>query len=115
MQGADALSVPVYDAFSAMLRVTTSLVLKLHPFDDADSDQRLVDSRNQMLIEQSLDAVGRRRLLSSKQATIEERVDALDELNSYSIDLTTMVLRSKYSTLPKMTLGSKIDRHRLKI
>jgi hypothetical protein len=78
---------PVCEAFSAMLRLNTSLVLKLPPFDDAaGDDQRLVDSRNQMRIEQSLNAVGRGRLLSSSQTTQKEWVDALDELNSSNVD-----------------------------
>jgi hypothetical protein len=78
---------PIYDAFSAMLRVNTSLVLKLPPFDDAaGDDQRLVDSRNQMRIEQSLNAVGRGRLLSSSQTPRKEWVDALDELSSRNVD-----------------------------
>jgi Ran GTPase-activating protein (RanGAP) involved in mRNA processing and transport len=79
VQGADAL----YDAFSAMLRVNTSLALDLFPFDDAVGDERLFDSRNQMRFEQRLHEVGRGRLLSSSQTTREEWFDALDELNSY--------------------------------
>jgi hypothetical protein len=49
-EDADGLSAAAYDAFSAMLRVNTSLVLDLSPF--AGGDKRLVDSRNQMRIEQ---------------------------------------------------------------
>jgi hypothetical protein len=45
------LGVPAYGALRAMLRVNTSLVLNLPPFDNAVGDQRLVDSRNQMRIE----------------------------------------------------------------
>ncbi len=40
-----------YEAFSAMLRVNTSLRLEVPPFDDVVGDEMLVDSRNQMLIE----------------------------------------------------------------
>jgi hypothetical protein len=79
----------VYEAFSAMLRVNTSLVLKLPPFDDAaGDDQRLVDSRNQMRIEQGLNEAGRGRLLSLSQATQKEWVDALNEFNSSNMDET---------------------------
>jgi hypothetical protein len=81
-QDADASCVPVYGAFSAMLRVNTSLVLSLPPFYDAGGDQRLVDSRNQMRIEQRLNHVGR------GQTTREEWVDALDELKSSHADET---------------------------
>jgi hypothetical protein len=80
----DSLSAPAYDAFSAMLRVNTSLVLHLPPF--AGGDEKLVDSRNQMRIEQGLNHVGRGRLVSSSQTTREEWVDALSELNSRNAD-----------------------------
>jgi hypothetical protein len=83
LQDADALRAPAYDAFSAMLRVNTSLVLKLPPFDDSVGDEMLVDSRNQMRIEQGLNHVGRGRLLSSSQTTRKEWVDALHELSCY--------------------------------
>jgi hypothetical protein len=78
------LGAQAYDAFSAMMRVNTSLVLKLPPFDDTIGDQRLVDSRNQMVIEQQLNDVGRGRLLSSSQTTRKEWVDALSDLNTDS-------------------------------
>jgi hypothetical protein len=78
------LGAQAYDAFSAMMRVNTSLVLKLPPFDDNIGDQRLVDSRNQMVIEQQLNDVGRGRLLSSSQTTRKEWVDALSDLNTDS-------------------------------
>jgi hypothetical protein len=86
VQGADAMSAPAYNAFSAMLRVNTSLRLEVPPSDDAVGDQRLVDSRNQMRIEQRLNRVGRGRLLSSSQTPRKEWVDALDELNSRNVD-----------------------------
>jgi hypothetical protein len=55
------LGVQAYDAFSAMLRVNTSLVLKLRiPFETD-----LCESREQMHIEQRLNQVGRGRLLAS--------------------------------------------------
>jgi hypothetical protein len=86
VQDADALSATTYEAFSAMLRVNTSLRLELPAFNDAVGDERLADSRNQMLIEQSLNAVGRGRLLSSSQTPRKEWVDALNELNSSNGD-----------------------------
>jgi hypothetical protein len=78
------LGAQAYIAFSAMLRVHTNLVLKLTPLDDTIGDQRLVDSRNQMVIEQQLNNVGRGRLLSSSQTPRKEWVDALNDLNSDS-------------------------------
>jgi hypothetical protein len=50
---------------------------KIPPFDNAVGDQRLIDSRNQMRIEQRLNGVGRGSLLSSSQTAREEWVDAL--------------------------------------
>jgi hypothetical protein len=88
VQDTDAMSAPAYNAFSAMLRVNTNLVLKVPPFNDGVGDERLVDSRNQMRIEQSLNAVGRGRLLSSSQTPRKEWVDALDELKSKNLDET---------------------------
>jgi hypothetical protein len=66
-QDVDLLSARTYDAFSDMLRINTSLVLDLTPFEDAGADQRLVESRNQMRIEQRLNHVGRGKLLVSSQ------------------------------------------------
>jgi hypothetical protein len=71
------------DAFSVMLRVNRSLVMKLPPFKTAGADERLRESRKQMVIEQRLNQVGRGRLLS-RQTTREEWVDALYELYSYN-------------------------------
>jgi hypothetical protein len=77
--------VHAYDAFSAMLRVNTSLVLYLPPFElTGRVDARLLESRNKMLIEQRLNQVGRGRLMASRQ-TSEEYVDALHELNSFNV------------------------------
>jgi hypothetical protein len=84
VQNANTLSAPAYDAFSAMLRVNTSLVLELPAFDGGD-DERLVDSRNRMRMEQRLNQVGRGRLLSSSQTPRKEWVDALNELNSRNV------------------------------
>jgi hypothetical protein len=77
----DELSAPAYEAFSAMLRVNTSLVLELPPFDDEFDDEIIIDSRNQMRIEQGLNEVGRGRLLSLSQTPRKEWVDALNQLN----------------------------------
>jgi hypothetical protein len=76
-----------YDALSAMLRVNTSLELELPPFETDGADERLVDSRKMLYIEQRLHEVGRGRLLaSSSQTTREEWVDALHTLNCYNVD-----------------------------
>jgi hypothetical protein len=74
------LGAQAYDKFCAMLRVNTSLFLNLPPFNDRAGDQRLVDSRNQMRIEQRLNHLGRGGLLSSIQTPRKEWVDALSEL-----------------------------------
>jgi hypothetical protein len=77
------LGVLAYLAFGAMLRVNTNLVLELPPLDDAVSDERIVDSRNQMRIEQRLNNVGRGRLLVPSQTTRVQWVDALHTLSTY--------------------------------
>jgi hypothetical protein len=85
----DTLGSPAYDAFSVMLRVNTSLVLKLRPAPDTaiHRDERLCESRRQMRIEQRLNFVGRGRLLSaSRQTTREDWIDALYELSSNNIN-----------------------------
>jgi hypothetical protein len=81
-----SLGAQAYEAFGAMLRVNASIELNLPPFDDAVGDQRLVDSCNQMRIEQGLNNVGRGRLLSSSLTTRKEWVDALHELSSNVVD-----------------------------
>jgi hypothetical protein len=81
-----ALNVPVYEALSAMLRVNTSLVLRLPPFKTDDADAKLVECRNQIAIEQRLNKVGRGRLLASRLTTREEYIDALHELSSCDVD-----------------------------
>jgi hypothetical protein len=86
VQDEDALSAPAYEAFCTMLRVNTSLVLELPPFKTTGADERLVDSRNRMRIEQGLNHVGRGRLLASRQTTRKEWMDALNELNSSNVD-----------------------------
>jgi hypothetical protein len=80
------LGAPAYEAFSAMLRANTSLVLRLPPLETAGADERLVDSWNQMRIEQRLNQVGRGKLVSSSQTTKEEWIDALHELSSNEVD-----------------------------
>jgi hypothetical protein len=75
-----------YEAFSAMLRINTCLVLEL-PFNEfVGADERLRESREQMRIKQRLNQVGRGRLLASRQTTRQAWVDALNELNSYNVD-----------------------------
>ena len=76
------LGAPAYEAFSAMLRVNTSLVVKLPLFETDGADTKLLESHNQTIIEQRLNQVGRGRLLASRQTTREEYVDALHELDS---------------------------------
>jgi hypothetical protein len=81
------LGAPAYEAFSAMLRVNTSLVLELPPFEINGVNERLLESRKQMVIEQRLNQVGRGSLLSSsRQTTRGDYVDALQELNSCNVD-----------------------------
>jgi hypothetical protein len=75
-----------YEAFSAMLRVNTSLVLKVLLSEAAGADATLRNHVNQMIIEQRLNQVGRGRLVSSRQVTKQEWVDALHELNSCNAD-----------------------------
>jgi hypothetical protein len=82
----ERLGAQSYKAFAAMLRVNTSLSLELPEFETSGADEMLVDSRNQMLIEQRLNEVGRGRLLASSQTTKEEWVDALHELNYDDVD-----------------------------
>jgi hypothetical protein len=81
------LGVQAYKAFSAMLRVNTSLVLKLPPFEAAGVDARRLETRNEIFIEERLNQVGRGRLLASSiQTTREEWVDALHELSTYDVN-----------------------------
>jgi hypothetical protein len=87
MQNSATLGAQSYEAFSAMLRVNTSVVLVLPPFETDGADERLLESRDQMRIEQRLNEVGRGGLLaSSSQTTREEWVDALHELSSNEVD-----------------------------
>jgi hypothetical protein len=79
----DALGAQAYKAFSAMLRANTSLILKLPWLDTAGGDQRVIESRKQMGIEQRLNKVGRGTLLSSSsQTTRGAWVDAMHKLNT---------------------------------
>jgi hypothetical protein len=75
-----------YEAFSAMLRVNTNLVLKLPPFEYGGEGESFLECRNQMRIEQRLNQVGRGRLLSSIHTRRDEYVDSLHELNTYNAD-----------------------------
>jgi hypothetical protein len=81
------LGAPAYEAFSAMLRVNTSLVLLLPSLKSAGADRKSLESHGQMRIEQRLNQVGRGRLLaSSNHTTREEWVDALSDLNFSDIN-----------------------------
>jgi hypothetical protein len=80
------LGTPAYEAFCTMLRVNTSLRLDFPTFEATGADERLVDSRNQMRIEQRLNHVGRGRLISSSQTTRKEWVDSLHELSFNVVD-----------------------------
>jgi hypothetical protein len=68
-----------------MLRFNTSLTLDLEivSLETAGGDQRVLDSCNQMRIEECLNEAGRGELLSSdeNETTRAAWVDALDELN----------------------------------
>jgi hypothetical protein len=77
----DTLGAPAYEALSAMLRVNTGVRVGLPKPRTAGSDERLRESRRQMIIEQRLNLVGRGKLLSSSQMTKEEWVHALHKLN----------------------------------
>jgi hypothetical protein len=82
-----SLGAPAYEAFSAMLRVNTSLILELPPFGNAVNDERIFDSHNQMVIEERLNDVGRGGLLTlSNHSTREHWVDVLFDLNSSIVD-----------------------------
>jgi hypothetical protein len=106
----ETLGVPAYEAFSAMLRVNTSIDLNFPPFDSASSgDESLRKSHDQMRIEQRLNYVGRGELLSSSQTTKGEWVDALHELDSCGYDESpTFQVSCLYSLLqldPGMCFG----------
>jgi hypothetical protein len=94
-----ALGVQAYEAFSAMLRVNTSIVLKLPSYETAGADERLLDARKQVKIEQRLNRVGRERLLASKQTTRVEYIDALNELNNYNDKSPAFQVSCLYSLL----------------
>jgi urocanate hydratase len=76
----------VYEAFSAMMRVNTGLIVELPQFKTHGADERLLEARNQMIIEQQLNQAGRGKLLSSSLTTREEYVDALHMLSSNNVD-----------------------------
>jgi hypothetical protein len=81
-----SLGALAYEAFGAMLRVNTSLILDLPVFDAAVGDERDIKHFDQMLIEQQLNEVGRGKLLTSSQTPREAWVDALQELNTPNDD-----------------------------
>jgi hypothetical protein len=87
LPNADELGVPAYEAFSAMMRVNTSLGLHLPPFGNGSTDERVVDSHNQMCLEQRLNQAGRGRLLTpSNHTTREEWVNTLYELSAVNVN-----------------------------
>jgi hypothetical protein len=77
----DTLGAPTYEALSAMLRVNTGIRVGLPKSSTSRGNQRLRESRRQMIIEQRLNLVGRGKLLASSQLVRKEWVDALHELN----------------------------------
>jgi hypothetical protein len=79
-----ALGDQAYEAFSAMLRVNTNLVLELPPFETDSAAAS--ESCKEMVIEQRLNQVGRGKLLSSSQTTREEWLDALHEMSLHNAD-----------------------------
>jgi hypothetical protein len=81
----DSLGVPAYEALSAML-VKKRLVLKLPTFKTAGADEKLCESRDQLLIEMRLNEVGRGILLSSTFTTRDMWVYSLCALNSKNMD-----------------------------
>jgi hypothetical protein len=81
------LGARAYEAFSAMLRLKTSLTLELPPLDTACGDQRILESHSHMRIEQGLIEAGRGRLLSSTQTTKAAWVDAVRNLNVTNIGI----------------------------
>jgi hypothetical protein len=95
----DAFGVQFYEAFTAMLRVNTSLVLILRPHETAGADKRLLEAHNQMIIEQILNHAGRGRLLSSSQTTRKEWVDALNMLNHFVDESPEFTVTFLYSLL----------------
>jgi hypothetical protein len=90
----DELGTPAYEAFGAMLRGNTSLVLELPRLHSVGGDRRLFESHCEMHIENQLNLVGRGGLLASRQTTREEWVNALHELSTY--DAATHAFRSTY-------------------
>jgi hypothetical protein len=94
-----ALGAFTYEALSAMLRVNTSLVLKLPPFESSGGDERPHYSRKEMRIEQRLNEVGRGRVMASRQMTREEWVYALHGLNSNNNKPSAFQVSCLYSLL----------------
>jgi hypothetical protein len=80
------LRVPAHEALATILRLNTSLVIEFPPLNNGRFNERFLESRQEMCIEQRLNQVGRGRLLASRQTTREEYVDALHELSSCNFD-----------------------------
>lgn len=91
--GVQSYEVDTYEAFAAMLRFNTNLVLKLPPLDRAVRDEISFEAFGQMRIEQRSNRVGRGRLMASRQTTKEEWVDALRELSTDDVDDEPEALR----------------------
>jgi hypothetical protein len=68
----DELGASSYETFSAMLCCNTIINLKLPPFHYTGGDEKLFESRDQMIIEQRLNLVGRGRLLEPSNHTTRE-------------------------------------------
>jgi hypothetical protein len=84
-KAAATIGAQAYVAFSTMMHANTSIVLKLPPFENAGTDERLRESQDQLRIKQLLNNVGRGRILASNQTTREQWFDALNELNSENV------------------------------
>jgi hypothetical protein len=84
MHDAAVLGASAYEAFGAMHRVNTNLILELPPYVNLIGDERRLDHYNQMRIEQRLNSAGRGTLFSVVHSPREEWVNALHELNTAS-------------------------------
>jgi hypothetical protein len=79
----ETLGVSAYEAFSAMLRVNTRIILNIPPFDSTSGgDEGLRESHDQLRIEQRWNHVGRGKLLSSSRTARGEWVEALNDVDS---------------------------------
>jgi hypothetical protein len=92
----DHMNIPAYQALRKMLRVNTSVVLKV-PALDSRWNPDLVDIvrpyHDRMLIEMRLNAAGRGKLMLGSQASKVKWVNTLHEL-SYKTMMATMTCKS---------------------